>query len=97
MIQVKETKKSVIVGGHAGYDEYGKDIICSAVSILTLTLVESLKKVNGHIDYELDDGKFYLNKSGLREESNPLISSFLIGIDILADMYPEYITRLGSD
>jgi len=97
MIQVKETKESVIVGGHAGYAEHGKDIICSAVSILTLTLIESLKKVNGHVDYELEEGKFYLNKSGLRDESNTLISSFFIGIDILYDMYPDYITRLGSE
>lgn len=32
------------VSGHAGYDKYGKDIICAAVSMLTLTVAERLKE-----------------------------------------------------
>lgn len=32
------------VSGHSGYAEYGKDVICSAISMLTLTIAERLKE-----------------------------------------------------
>lgn len=97
MIQIKNTKDILIVGGHANYDKHGKDIVCSAVSILVLTLERGLKERNNDLDYELSSGRFLLRKNGLSEDSNILISSFLMGVDILIEMYPEYITRLGSE
>ena len=40
-------RKENIVGfeiiGHADFDEYGKDIVCSAVSILAYTCVNTLE------------------------------------------------------
>ena len=33
--------------GHAGYAEYGSDIVCAAVSILTTTCVNALESVAG--------------------------------------------------
>ena len=32
--------------GHANYDEYGRDIVCSAVSILVVTLANRLNELN---------------------------------------------------
>ena len=32
------------VKGHAGYDEYGKDIVCAAVSVLTVNMANSVEK-----------------------------------------------------
>ena len=46
MIKIESEKDRLRVSGHAGYAEVGKDIVCSAVSILVVTLVESLKKQN---------------------------------------------------
>ena len=31
------------VSGHAGFDEEGKDIVCAAVSVLTLNLANSIE------------------------------------------------------
>ena len=97
MIKVENTKARLTVSGHAGYAEVGKDIVCSAVSILVVTLVESLKKQNENIKHKLEEGNLILYKQELGSSEKLLLSSFLIGIDMLEDMYPEYITRLGSD
>ena len=50
MIQVdvysdsKGCTTGVEVKGHAGYDEYGKDIVCAAVSVLTVNMANSVEK-----------------------------------------------------
>ena len=97
MIKVENTKARLTVSGHAGYAEHGKDIVCSAVTILVLTLVERLKEHDKNIIYQLEEGNLILYKQELGSSEKLLLSSFLVGIDILEYMYPEYITRLGSD
>ena len=46
MIKVKLTKnnnyyKRIIITGHANYDDFGKDIVCAAVSSTVITSVNS--------------------------------------------------------
>lgn len=40
-----EGKYEIMLEGHAGYDESGKDIVCSAVSVLIETLAIMLEKL----------------------------------------------------
>ena len=40
MIKIKVTKNDITVLGHAMYDDYGKDIVCAAVSSVITTSVE---------------------------------------------------------
>jgi uncharacterized protein YsxB (DUF464 family) len=45
------------VTGHAGYDSHGRDIVCSAVSVLAQTALLGLAKVAGaEVDYKIDEG-----------------------------------------
>ena len=51
MIKVKVEKKSanydkISILGHAMYDDYGKDIVCSAVSSIVTTTVNGLLSLN---------------------------------------------------
>lgn len=51
MIQVKVEKngtkfKKVKVLGHAMYDDYGKDIVCSAVSSIVTTTINGILSLN---------------------------------------------------
>ena len=39
MIKVEVTKKDISIAGHAMYDDYGKDIVCAAVSSVITTSV----------------------------------------------------------
>ncbi len=42
VVKEKQFFKSVQVLGHAMYDEYGKDIVCSAVSSIVITTVNAI-------------------------------------------------------
>lgn len=43
--------------GHAGYGEYGQDILCAAVSAIAQTVIGSLQDIGGfNPDYTLQDG-----------------------------------------
>ena len=78
--------------GHAMYDEYGKDIVCSSVSSIVITTVNGI--------YEID--KEYLTveeiKDGmiitiLKEDKicDKLIKNMLTLLSELSDSYPENI------
>ena len=86
----------VKVHGHAMYDDFGKDIVCSSVSSIIITTVNGI--------YEID--KDYLNveeiKDGmiitiLKEDKtcDTLIKNMLTLLSELSDSYPENIKVRG--
>lgn len=47
---------SFTITGHADAGEYGQDIVCSAVSVLSITTVNGLQEVAGmDVDVDSDD------------------------------------------
>ena len=45
------------VSGHAGYDDSGKDIVCAAVSSMTMLVINTLEVAFGcDVDYDIDEG-----------------------------------------
>ena len=65
MIKVSITKdnakyKKIVVSGHALYDDYGKDIVCSAVSSITTTTI------NGILSLDKDSLSYEVNEDGLK-------------------------------
>lgn len=95
-------KKSYIVAfeieGHAGFDDAGSDILCSAVSFLsqaTLNGLVEVLKVNAQYEAH-DDG--YLSVSIENEEGEHvqkcqvLLKTMLLGIkSLIKDGYGDYI------
>ncbi|WMJ82343.1 ribosomal-processing cysteine protease Prp [Clostridium sp. MB40-C1] len=86
------------VEGHAGFDDAGSDILCSAVSFLsqaTLNGLIEILKVNVQYKAE-DDG--YLNVSIENEEDEHiekcqvLLKTMLLGIkSLIKDGYGDYV------
>ena len=88
----KKNINKIKILGHADYDEYGKDIVCSSVSSIVTTTVNGI--------YEID--KEYLNleevKDGmiitiLKQDKicDKLIKNMLSLLDELSESYPENI------
>jgi len=44
MIKIEVTNNHISILGHANYDDYGKDIVCAAVSTTVITSVEAIAK-----------------------------------------------------
>ena len=58
MIKVKVLKendfyKEIIITGHANYDSYGKDIVCSSVSSIVVTTVNAIISLDKDVSLEL--------------------------------------------
>lgn len=88
------------VTGHARSDEYGKDLICAAASILALTLGANV----GHMAdsgcvvepiVKLEEGNAEISckaKARYRESVRQTFMSVCVGFEILATKYPAYIS-----
>lgn len=83
----------VIVEGHAGYDEKGKDIVCSSVSTLAISLVKNLLAFEQKIyKLKIEEGIFRL-KVEITNESERLVKTFFECLEDLEAQYSEYIKQ----
>lgn len=84
---------SVQMEGHADYAEHGRDIVCSAISILTYTFANMLA-INGAKELKVDlDGEIrtisFLNDRS--DKISTILDSFVMGLRLLEASYPEHV------
>jgi uncharacterized protein YsxB (DUF464 family) len=80
------------IEGHAGYAESGKDIICSAVSALSITTVnaiETFTEVNFNGDMDPDGSIHFRITSNLDEKTQLLLSTLALGLTDISNEYGE--------
>lgn len=95
MIVVNVSTTGITVNGHAKYAEAGKDIICSAVSVLTQNLIRSVEALtDDSVDYEILPGHIKINYKGLSEKGQILVDSFFIGISEVVQAYGEEYVQI---
>ena len=46
MIKVNIKNNIIIITGHAGYDDFGKDIVCASVSSIVITSINLCLRFN---------------------------------------------------
>ena len=92
MIVVKVTQNGIMVNGHAGYAEPGKDIVCAGVSVLTQNLINSIEALTrDEIFYEVAPAQINIDYKNLSKQSKLLIDSFFIGVSEIQRAYPDYV------
>lgn len=92
MIVVKIRENSLIIDGHAGYEEKGKDIVCAGVTTLTQNLVKSIEDLTeDKIEYDISPGRADIKYRNLSEKAKTLVDSFFIGICMIVDEFPDYV------
>jgi hypothetical protein len=86
------------VSGHANYDEYGYDIVCSAISAITQSVAMALRKhtkakvksTRGWVSVEVEEPN---------EISNILLDVLRMGLVEIANEYPQHLevrTKRGA-
>jgi uncharacterized protein YsxB (DUF464 family) len=94
----------ISVKGHARSGEPGKDLICSAVSILVHTMAHNLlvyEKAGACTDVSVrvEKGDAEFSFSIVKEHEDYVetsLASVATGFFLLADDYPEFVTFRGS-
>ena len=95
MVDVTVREDRVTVSGHANYAASGEDIICAAVTALSITLFKSLTDLTeDKIEYDIQPGRVDIKYGDLSEKAKTLVDSFFIGICLVADEFRGYIRIL---
>lgn len=107
IVEILKDEKQAIIGyevfGHSNYDEYGNDIVCSAVSVLAQTTLMSLVDVCGieeeNIEYKVEEEIGYLEvilKEDLEltkfDKAQIVLRTFELGVKSTAENYSKYVT-----
>ena len=76
--------------GHAEFAEYGSDIVCSAVSMLTINTLNSISEFTSDtFTYQEDEQsgamEFHMVSSG--QQSQLLLKALLLGLDTVRNEY----------
>lgn len=90
----------VTITGHARSDEYGKDLVCAAVSALALTLAANVRYLaaKDHVTactVRLDPGDAEISccpRTRYSRSVRQVMMSVCVGFEVLAEQYPGYIS-----
>ena len=88
MIIIKISKNHIEINGHAGYEEYGKDIVCASVSCISITSVNAILKLDENaLKYEENDGYLVIDVLKHDKYIDTIISNM---IDLLKELEEQY-------
>lgn len=103
MINVKITKKNneyfaVICEGHSGYDTFGRDIVCSAVSTLmfnTEIALNEVLKIKAKVNEDEKAAKIQILLPELSEENKKTVQTIFESLEIslkrIEKEYKKYV------
>lgn len=92
MIKVNVSKDYIVITGHANYADYGKDIVCSAVSSTVITTCNAIMKFDKNlIKYEELKDKVTITINSHNEIVDNLISNMIDMLQELEKDYPKNI------
>ena len=87
----------VILEGHAGSGEAGRDLVCASASILAYTLAANLKRAEAakcveSVEIHLSPGDARIGCRAAPPAAVSVFDAVCIGFELLADQHPEYIS-----
>lgn len=96
MITVLLTPNKIHVSGHANTAPHGSDIVCAAVSAITLTLIRGLKNIAYMNLYEsVEPGNICIEWQTINDTGKALVDTWFLGICGIAAEYP--VIELETD
>ena len=99
MIKIKIARnegKIILISmqGHAEYDQYGKDIVCSAASTIIIGGINAIAKLGfiSFISYNVDAGnvEVKINNTDINE-LQVILETLVVQFMSIEESYPKYI------
>lgn len=92
MIKVNIKKNHIDINGHAMFADYGKDIVCAAVSSIVITSVNGILRLDEKaISYKLSDSGISIDILKDSHETNLLIVNMISLLKELEEKYEKNI------
>ena len=93
MITVNRHNDGITITGHAGFEDYGQDIVCAGVSAIVQTLIQSVEDLTtDEIDYTIQPGFVDIRFITISGESQVLFDAAMIGLQMIENAYPHNVT-----
>lgn len=103
MIKVSVTKKNqqiqeVSIQGHAMYDDFGKDIVCAAVSSCMITTVNGILEIDKDWILAKQDSKGVLIQvQNSSDVCQTLLANMISLLEELHDQYPKNLKIISKE
>lgn len=103
MIKVSVTKKNqqiqeVSIQGHAMYDNFGKDIVCAAVSSCVITTVNGILEIDKDWILAKQDSKGVLIQvQNSSDVCQTLLANMISLLEELHDQYPKNLKIISKE
>ncbi len=92
MIRVSVKPECITIEGHAKYDDYGKDIVCSSVSTMITTTVNAILIFDKNtIRYKVKEGLVKIEIIEEDETTKKLLDNMINLLTELSEYYPKNI------
>ena len=83
--------ESISITGHAGFDDFGKDIVCASVSSIVITSVNAIVRLeNDSINYD-DSNGLSINILSHNDVTDTLIDNMVSLLKNLEEQYKKNI------
>lgn len=97
----QERIAKVEVSGHGEYGDLGEDIVCSGISILTITMLNGLSEIVGiqDLNRKVDEGYTSFEIPEIKDpvrkiQTDVLMETFRLGVGATAAAYGDYIKMI---
>lgn len=88
----------VTIQGHADYDEHGKDIVCAAVSGISIGIMNAIEKLLGVQVVSDQTNPGWLDcrlpeyaAADVRSKVSLLMEAMVVALSDVANEYPQYV------
>lgn len=89
MLSVLITPNRLHISGHANTAPRGSDIVCAAISTLTLTLIRGLKEIaHMEINENVATGNILIEWKTINDVGKALVDTWFLGLCGIATEYP---------
>ncbi|MBQ4633723.1 MAG: ribosomal-processing cysteine protease Prp [Bacilli bacterium] len=88
MIKVDIKKDQILIKGHAGYEEFGKDIVCASVTSIATTTINAIVRLDSEaIKFKADEGLIEIE---ILKHDNLIDILILNMVELLKELEKEY-------
>ncbi|MBR3357631.1 MAG: ribosomal-processing cysteine protease Prp [Solobacterium sp.] len=88
--------REVIVTGHAEADEFGKDLVCAAVSAITIGLCNALDEMTDSVGFEMEDNRIRIYVPVMDETAETVLRAGVIQLKTVAEVYSEFVQIING-
>lgn len=95
-----ETFAGFAVKGHAGFAEFGSDVVCAAVTSaveLTANAITEILKVDATVGSFENEVRLMLPESGNNMEAVHLLQALRLHLELLSEDYREYLRLIDTE